>query len=169
MTKRVLIPVGPEFQDEEFIYPYYRFLEAGFHVDIASTDGNIMFGKYGTPARTTIEMHRANADWYDCIFIPGGNLSPEKLRMDKNLLQIVRDMFYAKKVVAAICHGPWVLASAGILRGMQATCYEGIKDDISNAGANYRDEGLVEHDNLITAPHYRNNPDIMKAILRRFQ
>jgi protease I len=80
----------------------------------------------------------------------------------------VRNMCYWGHLVAAICHGPQVLISAGLLKGKKATCFSGMKDDLINAGATYVDAPVVVDGNLITSPHYRNNPEFMKAILEQY-
>jgi len=164
-----LILVGPEFEDEEYIYPYHRFQEAGILVNTASLDGNIVYGKHGIPARVDTSVLNIDPALYDMLFIPGGLVSPDKLRQNCHVLGIVRYMFINSKPIAAICHGPWVMISAGIMRGIHATCYPGMKDDLINAGAIYQDAPVVcdEEHKIVTAPHYRNNADLMREFLKR--
>ncbi|MBI1979460.1 MAG: DJ-1/PfpI family protein, partial [Elusimicrobia bacterium] len=73
-----------------------------------------------------------------------------------------------KKIVAAICHGPWIMISAKIVKGRKITAYEGIKDDVLNAGADYVNADVVVDDNFVTSPHYRNNGDFMREVLKKF-
>lgn len=163
--KRVAIITGPGFQDEEFIYPYYRFLEANAEVEVATSTGQDVFGKYGVPARATCSASKLVAIEFDAVFIPGGFEAPDRVRTDKDVLKFIREMNEGKKLVAAICHGPWVLISAGIVEGRKMTGYISIKDDIVNAGAEYLDAEVVVDGNLITAPHYRNNPVFMEKVI----
>lgn len=163
---RAVILVAQNFQDEEFVFPLYRMLEEGWTVDVASPDAVEVHGKYGCPARVNRTISDLLVDDYDAVIIPGGFESPDRLRMLPDVQVFVSDMFDHHKVVAAICHGPWVLISAGIMRGVTATCYPSLKDDLINAGARYIDnQPVVIHGNLITSDHYRNNGPFMKAVI----
>ena len=163
--KRAVIITGPNFQDEEFTYPYYRLLEEGYSVDVATPDKVIVYGKYGVPAKPTIDTKDLKASNYDLVILPGGFEAPDRLRLRKEVLGFVKEMHDNGKLVAAICHGPWICISAGIIKGKRATGYISIADDIRNAGATYLEENVVIDGNLITAPHYRNNGDFMKAVI----
>ena len=164
--KRVVIITGPNFQDEEFTYPYYRLLEEGYSVDVATPDKVIVYGKYGVPAKPTIDTKDLKAINYDLVVLPGGFEAPDRLRLRKEVLSFVKEMNDNNKIVAAICHGPWICISAGIMKGRRATGYMSIADDIKNAGATYLEEDVVIDGNLITSPHYRNNGDFMKAVIK---
>ncbi|MEN6336461.1 MAG: type 1 glutamine amidotransferase domain-containing protein [Phycisphaerales bacterium] len=163
--KRVVIIVAQNFQDEEFVYPYYRVLEEGFHLDVATPGGQNMTGKYGVPARATMSTDNLKASEFDCVILPGGFESPDRLRIRPEVLRFVREMNEAGKLVAAICHGPWILISAGVAKGRKVTGYMSIADDLKNAGALYQDKELVIDGNLISAPHYKNNGEFMKAVV----
>ena len=167
--KRAVIITGPGFQDEEFVYPYYRLLEAGLRVDVATKDKTVVHGKYGVPATPTIDVKDLREPDFDLVILPGGHEAPDRVRQIKEVLTFVRAMDEAGKIVAALCHGPWIAISAGIVKGRRATCYPGMADDLRNAGAIYIDAPVVEDGTLITAPHYRNNGDFMKAVLARFE
>lgn len=164
--KKTVIITAQNFQDEEFTYPYYRLLEEGYSVDVATPDKLAVYGKYGVPARPTIDTKDLKAADYDLVVLPGGFEAPDRLRIRKEVLSFVKDMYEKNKVVAAICHGPWICISAGIIKGKRATGYMSIADDIRNAGAIYVEEDVVIDGNLITAPHYRNNGDFMKATIK---
>ena len=164
--KKTVIITAQNFQDEEFTYPYYRLLEEGYSVDVATPDKSVVYGKYGVPARPTIDTKDLKAADYDLVILPGGFEAPDRLRIRKEVLSFVKDMYENNKVVAAICHGPWICISAGIIKGKKATGYMSIADDIRNAGAIYVEEDVVIDGNLITSPHYRNNGDFMKATIR---
>jgi protease I len=163
--KRAVIITAPNFQDEEFTYPYYRLLEEGFKVDVATPDKSIVYGKYGVPAKPTMDTKDLKASDFDLVVLPGGFEAPDRLRIRKEVLSFVKEMFDNKKIVAAICHGPWICISAGIMKGRKATGYISIADDIRNAGATYLEENVVIDGNLVTSPHYRNNGDFMKAVV----
>lgn len=164
--KKTVIITAQNFQDEEFTYPYYRLLEEGYSVDVATPDKAVVYGKYGVPAKPTIDTKDLKATNYDLVVLPGGFEAPDRLRIRKEVLGFVREMYESDKVVAAICHGPWICISAGIVKGKRMTGYMSIADDIRNAGALYVDENVVIDGNLITAPHYRNNGDFMKAAIK---
>ncbi len=163
--KRVAIIVAQNFQDEEFVYPYYRIMEEGWQADVATPTGQDMMGKYGVPARATMSTNDLKASDFDCVLLPGGFESPDRLRIRPEVLQFVREMDEAGKLVAAICHGPWILISAGLVKGRKVTGYMSIADDLKNAGAVYMEEDLVIDGNLISAPHYRDNGTFMKAVI----
>src|SRR5512133_2159120 len=113
--KRVVIIVAQNFQDEEFVYPYYRVLEEGFHLEVAAPDGQNMIGKYGVPARATMGTDNLKASDFDCVILPGGFESPDRLRIRPEVLRFVREMTEAGKLVAAICYGPWIRPSAAVV------------------------------------------------------
>jgi protease I len=166
---RAVIITGPGFQDEEYIYPYYRLLEAGFAVDVATKDGAVVYGKFGSPARANKATTDLKAEDYDLVFLPGGFEAPDRVRLLPEVLEFIREMDRAGKLLAAICHGPWVLISAGVTKGRAMTAYWSIEADVRNSGADYRHKAPVVVDgNLITAPHYNNNPEFMKAVVDYF-
>ena len=166
--KRAVIITGKGFQDEEFVYPYYRLLEAGFQVEVATPGGEVVLGKYGVPARATMDTADLKESDFDLVILPGGHEAPDRVRQVKEVLEFVKAMYDKGKVVGAICHGPWVCISAGIVRGKKATSYIGMADDLRNAGAEYVVAAVVVDGNLVTAPHYKNNGDFMKAVLERY-
>jgi protease I len=165
MARRAVILAERGFQDEELIYSYYRLLEAGWYVNIASPTGDIVSGKFGVPARVDRVIEDLEIQNYDAVILPGGFEAPDRLRMRRDVQSFVRDMFEAGKLVAAICHGPWILISSGIVKGRRLTGYDSIWPDIKNAGGKLQEEPVVVHGNLITAQHYRDNGAFMKAVV----
>lgn len=161
---RAVILVESGFQDEEFVYPYYRMLEEGWRVDVASPDGAERRGKYGVPARNCRMIGNLKAEDYDAVIIPGGFECPDRLRTNEYATNFVRAMFIDGKLVAAICHGPWVLINAGIVKGKRVTGYDSITMDLFNAGGKLTLEPVAIDANLITANHYRNNGSFMRAV-----
>ena len=121
MGKKVVIITGPGFQDEEVVYPYYRCLEQGYTTDIATKDGEVVYGKYGVPARANISTTKLTAENYNAVILPGGFEAPDRVRLLPEVLDFVKEMNYKKKLIAAICHGPWILISAGITNNRKMT------------------------------------------------
>jgi len=167
---KVVIITAQNFQDEEVIYPYYRLQELDdCQVDVATPGGEIMNGKYGVPIRASIDVKNLSADDYDMVVIPGGFEAPDRLRIIKEVTDFVADMDKKGKLIAMICHGAWVAISAKIMKSRKATCYIAVKDDIENAGATYVDNDIVVDGNMITSPHYRDNPIWMKTVVNALE
>jgi len=172
--KRAVIITAEGFEDEEVIYPIIRLKEAGFSVDVATKGKKMVNGRLNFPLELMIRYYAKlvdalllKSDNYDMVLIPGGFEAPDRVRQLPEVLKFIREMHKKKKVVSAFCHGPWVLISAGILKGKKATCYVGIVDDLKNAGAEYINKPVVIDGNLITARHPRDVTDLMKAILSK--
>jgi protease I len=160
-----MIITGPGFEDSEFIYPYYRLQEADFVVDVATSNDKPVTGKHGITAVPTVTLAALDSTAYDLLIIPGGHEAPDRMRQVAEILAFTRDMHSSGKVIASICHGPWVLISAGVVRGRRVTAYKSCKDDLVNAGATYLDEPVVVDQNIVTAQHFRDNAPFMKATL----
>ena len=167
MRKAVII-VGPGFEDSEFIYPFYRLEEAGFKVDVCSSTDQVVAGKHGVSATPTITIKDLGSQEWDLTVVPGGLQGPDRVRQVPEILKFIKSMHDLKKIISSVCHGPWVLISAGIMKGKKATCYKGCKDDLINAGAVYLDQPVVVDGNIVTAPHFRDNAVWMKATLKIF-
>lgn len=172
---RAVVITAEGFEDEEVIYPVIRLKEAGFRVDIATKGAKNVNGRLNFPLElivryygTLVDALFLNAQNYDLVLIPGGFEAPDRVRQIPEVLEFIRTMHKTKKIVAAFCHGPWVLISSGILKNKKAAGYIGIKDDIKNAGAVYVDKPAVIDGNIITARHPRDVGELMKAILSRF-
>lgn len=163
MKKRIVILVEHHFQDLELHYPRLRLIEAGHEVSVVGTGAKEYQGKYGYPARADRAASEVHAAGVDGLVIPGG-WAPDRLRLSQPVLSLVRAIFEQGKPVACICHGGWVLASAGVLKGKKITCYEAIRDDMENAGALVVDEEVVVDGNLITS----RKPDDLPAFMRSF-
>ena len=166
MSKKAVIVVGPAVEDTEFAYPYYRLQEDDFTVDVASNGGVDIIAKHGLPIKVNTDIKKLNPEDYDMIVVPGGLESPDRLRQIPELLQFIRTMNDSGKVIASVCHGPWVLISAGIVKGRKMTTYVGCKDDLINAGAEYQNVAVISDGNIVTAPHFRDNAAWMKETLK---
>ena len=171
--KKIVVITAQGFEDEELIYPVVRLFEEGCQVDVAVKNKELVTGRFGFPLDYLIKNHAQLVDTanlkvedYDAVLIPGGFEAPDRVRQIPEVLEFVKGMNKAGKIIAAFCHGPWVLISAGIISGKPATCYKGMADDLINAGAKYLDEPVVEtDDNIITSRHPRDIGAFMKRLI----
>lgn len=172
--KKVVIITAEAFEDEEVMYPIMRLVEEGITVDIATKDAKLVVGRLGFPLELMVRYYGKLVDAktlneadYDAVLVPGGFEAPDRVRQIPEVLEFIKQMHSANKLVAAFCHGPWVLISAGLLKGKKATGYIGIKDDIVNSGAEFIDQPVVEDGNIVTSRHPRDVGQFMKAILKK--
>ena len=163
--KTVGVLVEDRYEDQEAWYPIFRMREEGATVQVIGTGRKEVYdSKHGYPLRQDVSAKDVEAKSLDAIVVPGG-YAPDLLRMNKDVTRLVRECSENGKVVAAICHAGWVLVSAGILRGKRATCYEAIKDDVMNAGAEYVDKEVVVDGRLITSRKPADLPAFCRAII----
>lgn len=162
--KRVAVLVEQQYQEMEVWYPIFRLREAGCQVTIVGPEAGTTYpSKLGYPAKSDKAAKDVSAKDFDGIVIPGG-FAPDYIRRSAAMLKLVSDLNEQGKVVAAICHGPWVLCSTTALKGKKATCFFAIKDDVTNAGGKYVDEECVVDGNLITSRKPDDLPAFMIAI-----
>jgi protease I len=165
--KKVVILIEQMFNDQEFWYPYYRLKEAGAQVTVGgSGTAQVYTGKAGPKADVDADADAISGSEFDGVIIPGG-YAPDHMRRHSGMIKIVKELFTAGKVVAAICHAGWMLASADILKGRTVTSFFAIKDDLIHAGANWVDREVVEDGNLITSRKPDDLPAFMKAVIVR--
>ena len=165
-AKKVAIMVDEMYQVLEVWYPYYRLKETGLDVDFVAGEAKKEYhSKEGYPCMSDISAKAANADDYDCMIVPGG-FTPDFMRRNEEVVKFANDMVDAGKVIAAICHGGWLLCSTNVYKGKKATCFMAIKDDIKNAGAEHTDAECVVDDNLITSRKPDDLPAFCTAILK---
>ncbi len=163
-SKKVAVLVEDLYQELEVWYPILRLREAGAKVIVVGTGTKkVYLSKLGYEVNVDTEARKVKD--IDGIIIPGG-YAPDRLRRYEAVNKLVRDTFRKNKVVAAICHGAWVLVSANVLKGRKATCFHAIKDDIINAGGKYVDKEVVVDGNLITSRKPEDLPAFMKAIIK---
>lgn len=160
----ILCFVGPEYEDLEVWYPKLRLEEAGFEVPLVGMGEASYRGKHGYPAPVDGHARDFHSTELAGIIAPGG-WAPDKLRRDKDVLAITRGVFEAGKLVATICHGPWILISAGILRGRTLTSTIGIRDDVVNAGATWVDRAVCVDGNIISARVPKDLPAFGAALV----
>jgi len=166
LKRKALIFVDEGFEDSELIYPYYRLQEAGFEVYFIASEANKVYaGKKGTLITSHLSPKtNLNIDEYDVIIIPGGR-APDKMRMNKELVALIKEAFNKGKIIGAICHGPQMLIEADIVRGRKVTGYKSISTDLKNAGANFIDAPVVVDGNIITSRKPDDLPYFCKEII----
>lgn len=165
--KKVLIFVGDEYEDMELQYPKYRLREAGAEVVVAGLEaaGTTSMGKHGYPQVSDACVDDLSADDFDGVVIPGGWM-PDKLRRSEKVRQLTREICEAGKLVASICHGPWINISAGIVKGKTYTSTPGLTDDLQNAGATWVDEPVHVDGHHVTSRRPDDLPMFCEAILQ---
>ncbi len=165
MPKKIAVLVEDLYHVVEMWVPYYRLKEEGYNAVIAGTGSkDKYFSKEGYEAVPDVSIKNIKADEFDGVIIPGG-FAPDKLRRYPEITGFVNKMFNANKLVASICHGPWVLVSSKVLKGRKVTCTAAIKDDVINAGAEYLDKEVVIDNNLITSRSPGDLPAFCRAII----
>jgi protease I len=163
--KKVFILVETIYNDLEFWYPYYRLKEAGAEVIVVGPMGGMVYnGKAGLPVKADAGMADVIAADCDGLIIPGG-YAPDHMRRHPQMVQLVRDCVESGKIVAAICHAGWMLASADVLHGRTVTSFFAIKDDLVHAGATFVDQEVVVDGNIITSRTPDDLPPFMRAII----
>lgn len=150
MPGTVLILVGPEYEDLEVWYPKLRLEEAGYVTVLAGIGEKSYRGKHGYPCVVDGHVRDFPASSLVGLLAPGG-WAPDKIRRDKDALARVREVHAAGGLIATICHGPWILISAGIVRGRRLTSTVGIRDDVVNAGAEWVDAPVVVDGNIVSS------------------
>jgi len=165
--KLVAILVEDGFEQIELTSPKQALEEAGATTHIISPRRGKVKGwehtKWGQEFPVDVAIEQADARDYDALLLPGGVMNPDKLRTSKPAVQFVRSFFDQRKPVAAICHGPWILAEANVLNGRKVTSYHSIQTDLKNAGANWVDQEVVVDQGLVTS----RNPDDLPAFNRK--
>jgi protease I len=165
--KRVALLVTEGFEQVELTEPRKALEEAGADVRLVSpAGGRVRAWKHtdwGDEFDVDLPLSAARVEDFDALVLPGGVLNPDKLRMDEDAVGFVRDFFGASKPVAAICHGPWMLVEADVVRGRKVTSYPSIRRDLENAGATWVDEEVVVDEGLVTS----RKPDDLPAFNRK--
>jgi len=166
---KVAILVEDNYQVLEVWYPYLRLREDGIETLLVGTGSKKEYkSKEGYPAEEELSIKKARVEDFSGVIIPGG-YAPDILRRYEEVNNFVREMYKKNRLVAAICHGGWVLASAGILKGKKVTGFYSIKDDLVNAGGKFIDKEVVVDDNLITSRNPHDLPAFCREILRKMK
>ena len=162
---RILILATDGFEQSELEKPLSKLREAGATVTVAAPDKTMSPGKirgwdhtdWGRDVPVDKKLGEVDPMQYDALVLPGGQMNPDKLRMDPQAVELVRRFVADGKVVAAVCHGPWLLVEAGAARGRQMTSWPSLRTDIANAGGNWVDREVVSDQGIVTS---RNPGDL---------
>ena len=169
--KKAVILTADKFEDMEVFFPMFRLLEMGWQVDVAAPTKKEIDGEHGYTINPTITIDEVNPDNYDLLVIPGGfpDGAPATVRKMKKAQEITKSFFERNKMVASLCHGPWTLASAGVIKGRRLTSYwhDGVPEDIKAAGGKWEDKEVVVDGNLITSRWPMDLPAFMREIAKK--
>lgn len=170
---RVLIMATNRFEESELFGPRERLLDRGAQVTLASLDLNeIMATVHDEPGKRIkpdLTIADARAADYDALILPGGVGNPDQLRTSEDAIGLIREFASAGKPIAAICHGPWLLVEADLLRGRKATSWKSIRTDLRNAGAEAVDEEVVTDGNIITSRKPDDVPAFTDALIEAIE
>lgn len=162
--KRVAVFLADIYEDMEFWYPYYRLKEEEVEVVSVGPEAETYTSKHGLPAKADQAIFSVKPEEFHGLIIPGG-YSPDHMRRTPQMVEFCRAMGNSGKVVAAICHGGWMLASAKLIAGKKVTSFFSIRDDMENAGAQWIDQAVVQDGNLITSRTPNDLPLFCRAII----
>ena len=154
---KIAILVENGFEDIELLYPYYRFQEAGYRVEVVGPEAGVVYsGKKGGSIKSNLTPEDVDLGEYAAVIVPGG-WAPDRMRTKPGIVQLVRDANSKGLVIAAICHAAQLLVEADILRGRKLTCVRSVSTDVKNAGGEYLNQEVVVDGNLVTS---RTPPDM---------
>ena len=162
---KALILSANNFEDSELLVPFYRLQEAGYRVEVAAGEHGSITGKHGYEVRVDKSFEEIDPAGYAALVLLGGK-APAAIRNEPAVRGIARAFFDADKPVGAICHGPQVLVSAGLLAGRRATCYRTVADELREAGAIYEDSEVVVDGRLVTSRQPGDLPAFMRELMR---
>ena len=162
---KALIISADHFEDTELLFSLYRLQEEGLHVDVASIARGKIHGKHGYEVVVDKALRDVDPNQYDLLVLPGGK-APATLRKEAAAVSIAQDFMHAGKPVAAICHGPQILITAGAMVGRHATCSPSVAEELQQAGALYEDREVVVDGKLVTSRKPADLPALMREIVR---
>lgn len=170
---RILIIATHGFEQSELEVPRDKLRAQGATVDVATLDGNAIKGwdqdDWGDEAPADLRIADARAEDYDALVIPGGQINPDLLRVEKDVITLVQKFHDTGKVVAAICHAPWVLIEAGIVSGRKMTAYKSIRTDLRNASAIVEDVAVVADQGIVTSRNPGDLDDFVAKIVEEIE
>ena len=170
--KKVAILATNGFEYVELAEPKRALEAAGAKTEVVSPKGGDIQGwNHHEPAQSVkvdVPLNKAHPDNYDALLLPGGVMNPDELRMNDDAVHFVRAFFDAKKPVAAICHGPWMLVEADVVSGRKLTSWPSLKTDIGNAGGLWTDQEVVSDQGLVTSRKPQDIPAFNKKMLEQF-
>jgi len=168
---KILIMATDGFEQSELMVPQQKLSKAGATVEVAAPKSRMNADEirgwdekdWGQSVKVDKDIESIDPSAYDALVLPGGQINPDKLRTEQKAIEIIRSFYSSGKVVAAICHAPWLLIEAGIIKGRKCTSYQSIKTDVMNAGGEWRDETVVTDQGLITS----RNPGDLDAFVSK--
>jgi protease I len=171
-NKRIAILATEGFEYVELAEPKKALEEAGAKAEVVSPKGGKIKGwnhtDWGDSVSVDVELKSANANSYDGLLLPGGVMNPDHLRQDPQAVRFVKSFFEAHKPVAAICHGPWMLVEAGVVKGRKLTSWPSLQTDIRNAGGQWVDQEVVTDQGLVTSRKPADIPAFNKKMIEEF-
>jgi protease I len=162
---RILFIATDGFEDSELLKPLATLRERGAHVTLASPEVKEITGDNGATITADAATADVDPDAFDGLVLPGGTKNPDALRMDERVVSIVRSFAEAGKPVASICHGPWLLVEADVIRGRTVTGWPSIRTDLRNAGATVVDQEAVTDGNIVTSRQPEDIPAFTEAFI----
>lgn len=170
--KTIAILAADGFEQSELVEPRDALQKVGAKTEIISLETGSIKGwskkEWGDSIKVDKAVGSASASDYDGLFIPGGVMSPDKLRADEKAVAFVRDFFQQQKPVGSICHGPWVLVEADVVKDRNVTSYKSIKTDLKNAGAHWVDQEVVTDNGLVTSRQPDDLPAFSAKLIEEF-
>jgi protease I len=168
---RILIMATDGFEQSELMVPQQKLSEAGAKVEVAAPKSRMKPDEirgwdekdWGKSVKVDKDIETVDPSAYDALVLPGGQINPDKLRVEPKALEIIRAFYSSGKTIAAICHAPWLLVEAGVIKGKQCTSYHSIKTDVMNAGGQWRDETVVTDQGVVTS----RNPGDLDAFVKK--
>lgn len=168
--KRAIVLTADQFEDMEVFFPVFRLMEEGWQVDIAAPKKAEIHGENGYSLEPDLTIDSVDPDKYDLLIIPGGSPdgAPSTVRKIKKAQVITSSFFQKDKPVASICHGPWLLADAGVVKNRHLTSYwhDGVPEDVKKAGGLWEDKEVVVDGNLITSRYPMDLPAFMRELIK---
>jgi len=172
-NSKILIISTHGFEQSELEVPRDELRAKGAEVHVASLDGQKINGwsgpDWGSPADADLRIANVKADDYDALVIPGGQINPDLLRVEDDVIHLVRNFHDQGKVIAAVCHAPWVLIEAGVTRGRDMTSYHSIKTDVQNSGAHWQDVEVIADNGIVTSRNPNDLPAFVKKIVEEVE
>ncbi|MGC9420426.1 MAG: type 1 glutamine amidotransferase domain-containing protein [Rhodovulum sp.] len=170
---RILILATDGFEQSELETPLHDLRKAGATVQVASPGGQAITGwdkeNWGRAVEADCDLADVSADAYDALVLPGGQINPDILRTKPQAVQLVKDFVDQGRIVAAICHGPWLLVEAGVVKGREMTSYPSIKTDLLNAGADWVDREVAISNGIVTSRNPGDLPAFVAKIVEEVQ
>jgi protease I len=169
--KKVVIITADKFEDMEVMYPLFRLQEAGWQVEIAAPKKEVIHGEFGySELMLDATIDEVDPENYDLLVIPGGSPegAPSTVRKNSKAREITQNFFAKNKPVASVCHGPWTLADAGVIKGRNLTSYwhDGVPESVKEAGGVWEDKDVVVDGNLVTSRWPADLPVFMREVMK---